>query len=282
MIISRRMKYDDISAFAASSSYFFILSFIPLTMLLMSLLHYTNISKEQLVNMISGIIPSGMSDFFSGIIDEVYGKSAATVSLSALVTLWTSGKGFMALKTGMQAAIHADKKKGYVFLRFLGAVDAVVFLFMIVMALALGVCGQMIEDFIGSRIDFRIDFWNTLLSFRKVIMLSVFIAIFSFSYRFIPEWKQSPVFKTKKVKFMDMLPGAAVSAVGWHLYSALFSLYLKYSPGFENMYGSLTVIIGIMLWFYGCMYLVLLGLEINVWYIENKIRSNCTDRNILK
>ena len=178
--------------------------------------------------MISGIIPSGMKDFFSGIIDEVYGKSAATVSLSALVTLWTSGKGFMALKTGMQAAIHADKKKGYVFLRFLGAVDAVVFLFMIVMALALGVCGQMIEDFIESRIDFRIDFWDTVL------------------------------------------------------YSALFSLYLKYSPGFENMYGSLTVIIGIMLWFYGCMYLVLLGLEINVWYIENKIRSNCTDRNILK
>ena len=73
MIISRRMKYVYISAFAASSSYFFILSFIPLTMLLMSLLHYTNISKEQLVNMISGIIPSGMSDFFSGIIEEVYG-----------------------------------------------------------------------------------------------------------------------------------------------------------------------------------------------------------------
>jgi membrane protein len=73
-----------------------------------------------------------------------------------------------------------------------------------------------------------------------------------------------------------MLPGAAVSAVGWHLYSGLFSLYLRCSHGLENMYGSLAALIGIMLWLYGCMYLVLAGLEVNVWFIgwhENHIKK---------
>lgn len=270
--IGNRVKYDNISAFSASSAYFFILSFIPLTMLLMSLLHYTNISKDQLISLTSGFIPNEMSKFFTDILDEVYGKTAATASLSAVFTLWTSGKGFTALKTGMQAAVHAEKKGNYFSLRIWGALDTIIFLIMIIMALALGVFGQMIENFIEERIDVPDDFWVFIISFRKVIMLSAYIAIFSFSYRFIPDWRHSSIFKNRKTGFFDMLPGAAVSAVGWQLYSSLFSLYLAFSPGFENMYGSLAVVIGIMLWFYGCMYLVLVGLEINVWYLE-KIKS---------
>lgn len=268
--IGNMMKYDDISAFSASSAYFFILSFIPLTMLLMSLLHYTNLSREQLLELTSGFIPAEMSGIFSDIVDEVYGKTAAAVSLSAVITLWTSGKGFMALKTGMQAAVHVDRKKSYISLRIVGAVDAVVFLAIIIMALALGVCGQMLENMIEKRIDVPTTFWDIVVSFRKVIMLAVFIAIFSLSYRFIPEWKESTKFGNMKIKFIDMLPGAAVSAVGWHLYSALFSLYLNLFADLEKMYGSLSVLIGVMLWFYGCMYLVLAGLEINVYFIEIK------------
>lgn len=268
--IGDMMKYDDISAFSASSAYFFILSFIPLTMLLMSLLHYTNISREQLLELTSGFVPAEMSTLFSDIVDEVYGKTAAAVSLSAVVTLWTSGKGFMALKTGMQAAIHADRKKNYISLRLVGVVDAIAFLAIIIMALALGVCGQMLENLIENRIDVPTTFWDIVVNFRKVIMLAVFISIFSLSYRFIPEWKESSKFGSRKIHFVDMLPGAALSAVGWHLYSALFSVYLNLSAGFENMYGSLSVLIGVMLWFYGCMYLVLAGLEINVYYMEMK------------
>jgi len=33
--------------------------------------------------------------------------------------------------------------------------------------------------------------------------------------------------------------------------------------GFTNMYGSFTTIILVMLWLYGCMYIILLGGEIN-------------------
>ncbi len=43
----------------------------------------------------------------------------------------------------------------------------------------------------------------------------------------------------------------------------LFSVYLDVFKGFTSMYGSLTTIILIMLWLYGCMYIILLGGEIN-------------------
>lgn len=263
-----RLRDDDISAFAASSAYFFILSFIPLVMLLMSLLHYTDLSKEQLISLTTGLIPAEMSGFFSDIVDEVYGKTAAAASISAVVTLWTSGKGFMALRTGMHAVIKAEDRKNYFFMRLTGVFYAIAFLVLITMALALGVFGQRIEDAIGQRIDVSVDFWDIVVSFRKFIMLAVFICIFFLSYRFIPDWKQYVKSAGYRPGIIDMLPGAAVSAVGWHLYSALFSLYLRYSHGLENMYGSLAALIGIMLWLYGCMYLVLAGLEINMCFIR--------------
>ena len=99
------MSDDNIGSFAASAAYFFILSFFPLVMLLMSLLRYTNLTRDQLTDMLADVIPAEMHSIMVNIISEVYGKTALTVSLSALVILWTAGKGFMALKSGMDVAV---------------------------------------------------------------------------------------------------------------------------------------------------------------------------------
>ena len=44
----------------------------------------------------------------------------------------------------------------------------------------------------------------------------------------------------------------------------IFSVYLDIFKGFSSMYGSLTTIVLIMLWLYCCMYILLLGGEVNV------------------
>ena len=58
--------------------------------------------------------------------------------------------------------------------------------------------------------------------------------------------------------------GAAFSAVGWMILSWIFSVYLDIFKGFSSMYGSLTTIVLIMLWLYFCMYILLLGGEVNM------------------
>ena len=61
----------------------------------------------------------------------------------------------------------------------------------------------------------------------------------------------------------QQLPGAVFTACGWLLMSFVFSVYLDIFTGFTDMYGSLTTIILIMLWLYFCMYVILLGGELN-------------------
>lgn len=260
---------DNIGSFAASAAYFFILSFFPLVMLLMSLLRYTNLTRDQLTDMLADVIPAEMHSIMVNIISEVYGKTALTVSLSALVILWTAGKGFMALKSGMDVAVGASKKHNYFWLRVLGTINAILLMAVILAALALGVFGQMLEELLEKHISFHGDFVVFVVTFRKVIMLAGFGLLFTISYRFTPRWRRSSRFTGKRVRILSLLPGALVSSVGWHLYSALFSYYLRCSRGFENMYGSLATLIGAMFWLYGCIYLILIGLEINVYLMTD-------------
>ena len=81
-------------------------------------------------------------------------------------------------------------------------------------------------------------------------------------YKFLPN---------RKATLKSQLPGAVISAVAWSVFSLIFSIYLEYF-NVSNMYGSLTTLIMIMLWVYFCMFIVLLGAEINA-YFEDKFRK---------
>lgn len=60
--ILNNMKEDHIGESAAQCAYYVILSFIPFTILLLTLIQYTNVEPQQLFDIISNIIPSYMNE----------------------------------------------------------------------------------------------------------------------------------------------------------------------------------------------------------------------------
>lgn len=280
--LSDMLKKDDITAFAANSAYCFILSFIPIIMLLMALIKVANVSREFLETAFGIFLPKGFDDIIIGIIDDVYGNQAALISVTAVFALWWAGRGFMALKNGMRAVLHIDRCRNYFALRFRGSLDALIFLAMIMVALVLGVFGENIEKEVTSRISLSGTALAVLVEFRKVIMLLMFMILFTILYRIIPDWKNSEIFKDKKVSIFQLVPGAAVCAVCWQGYSYIMMLYLKYSASFMKMFGSLAVYIGLMLWLYGCMYFVFFGLEADVWLIDFSERFSMKKQSVSK
>ena len=70
--------------------------------------------------------------------------------------------------------------------------------------------------------------------------------------------------KISRRNFLRVAGASAFSAVGWMIVSWIFSVYLDIFKGFSSMYGSLTTIVLIMLWLYFCMYILLLGGEVNM------------------
>lgn len=273
------LRKDNISSYAASSAYFFMLSFIPLIMLFVSFINYTDITREQILRFTSDFFPEIIHLIISAVISEVYDRSTASISFSALFTLWSAGKAIMAFKNGMHSIAQIKSKKNYFFLRLSGAFDTIVFVLIIIVSLILVVSGEKIESSEYVKKFFSSGLAGSVMHFRKVIIFFVSMFIFLISYKIIPDWEKSELIKSGKIKFSELLPGALFSAFGWYGYSFVFSLYMKYSRGFANMYGSLSILTGVMLWLYGSMYLVLMGLEVNVFL--KKIRNNADEKQTI-
>ena len=94
---SKHMKKMNISAFAASTAFFLFLSLIPALMLLCACIPYTPLTEANLMSAVTEISPDTMDALLVSIIVDVYDKSIGIVSITAIVTLWSAGKGVLAL-----------------------------------------------------------------------------------------------------------------------------------------------------------------------------------------
>ena len=258
--MKKDMEKCHVGAYAAQSSYFIILSFLPLIIMLLSLIQFTGIGKGDLYSLIRFFLLIGFQSWLLGIIDEMYSRTLATVSISAIVTAWSAGKSFMALNRGMNSICKVEKSPNYILMRLRGAVFALLFVALIVATLLLVVFGTSIHELFAKYFPFIAIFTRIILSFRLVLMLALFILFFALLYMVLPN---------RKSGFSEQLPGAVFTAGVWYLFSFGFSIYIEYSHAF-NMYGSLTTIVLLMFWLYAVMYIVLIGMEINQWLEEMK------------
>ncbi len=258
--IKRDTDEKHVGAYAAQSAYFIILSFLPLIILLLSAVQYTGIEKAELYEMIESFIPIGFQSWVMSLIDEMYSRTIAAISLSALVTAWSAGKSFMALNRGMNC-ICGRKNGNYLAMRARGTLFALLFVVLVLASLLMVVFGNSIHELVTLYLPFVAAFTGLVLSFRLVLMLGAFMLFFAVIYRVLPSHKKG------ERSFGDQLPGAIFASVTCYLFSFFFSIYIEYSNA-ASMYGSLTTMILFMMWLYFIMYIVLIGMEVNQWWVH--------------
>lgn len=269
-----RQNKDHVGAFAAQAAYYIILSFIPFLMLLLTLVRFISPLNENIVtNALLQIMPDNgdLQSFFLGIIQEVFNKSTAVVPISAIFTLWSAGKGVQALTNGVNAIYHVEETRNYLLTRLRSAFYTLIFIMALVGTLLLLVFGNSIQKILTKYIPVLAKITGYIIGMRTVISLATLCLVFLMIYRFLPN---------RKTCLKSQFPGAVISAVAWSLFSLGFSVYLDVYDGFSNMYGSLTTIVLILLWMYICMYIVLIGAEINAYFEERiiKIQQMASDR----
>ena len=247
------------SANAAKTAYFIMLSFIPVLMLLFTLIQFTALKKADVLTFFVRAFPSSIDPLVISLIDEIYGKSSTVISISVVVTLWTAGKGITAIIQGLNSVYDVKETRNYFMLRIYGAFYTILMIISIVVILVLIVFGNKIQKYLIQVIPFVGNITGAILRMRYVISIVLLMFVFAVIYEFLPN---------KKMKFKSQIPGAVFSAISWSLFSFGFSLYIDYFGNLTNMYGSLTTLIVVMLWLYMCMYIMLSGAEINSMIAE--------------
>ena len=252
--ITDKIAEDHISAYAAQSAFFIMLSLVPILLLLMTLVRFTPITQADIMAAAYELFPKTVSSTIISIVNEVYSQTGTAISVSLLVALWSAGKGVLAISNGLNTIRGQLETRNYIFLRLRAAIYTVLFLLAIILSLVFLGFGNSISMLVNKYIPVFQYVMDFIIETRTIIMILVLIAFSLSIYMFLPN---------KRRRLRSQFPGAIFTAFGWTLASFIFSVYMDIFKGFSNMYGSLTTIVIIMLWLYFCMYVMLLGGEMN-------------------
>ena len=253
---SWQMTKKNIAAYAASTAFFLFLSMIPLLMALCAILPYTALTEDNLINAITRFTPDAMNALVVSVVSDVYARSAGTITVFALVTIWSASKAMLALIHGLNAVNDFEERRNYFVLRFIACIYTVIILIAMIVALFVMVFGNVIVNFLLADIPPLHILIQFIMHFRFLLAWAVLTFIFSLIYAYVPN---------SKMRFKGQIPGAAFSAVMWSAASYAFSVYVDHFNGFGT-YGGLTTVVILMIWFYLLMYILLIGAHINRYF----------------
>ena len=252
--ITGKIREDHVGAYAAQAAFFMMLSLVPMLILLMALVRYTPVRQSDIMIIVRDVFPSSIRSSMIALVDEVYHQTGTAISLTMIVVFWSAGRGVLALTRGFNLIFGLTETRNYFFLRLRAAIYTGVFLISIIMTLVILGFGNEIRFFLGDQWPLIQQVLDLIMEFRTIVAVAVLFVVILFLYRFLP---------IRSISMKELVPGAIFTACGWVFASFLFSVYMDIFRGFSNIYGSLTTIVLIMLWLYFCMYVVLLGAEIN-------------------
>lgn len=252
----KQMSKKNISAFAASTAFFLFLSLIPALMLLCSIVPYTPLTEANLMNVAKEISPDAMDALLTSIIADVYDKSIGIISVTAIATLWSAGKGVLALMRGLNAINDVEESRNYLVLRLVACLYTVLVLIAVLLSLLIMVFGNSIIGLIEGVIPQTSYLFDLLMHFRSPFVWVVLTIVIALMYAYVPG---------ARLGFKMQLPGAVFAAVAWSVMTWAFSVYVDVFNGF-NTYGNLTTIIILMLWLYATMYITLVGAYMNRYF----------------
>lgn len=252
--VARKIKEDHVGAYAAQAAFFMMLSLVPMMMLLMALVRYTPVTQSDIMVIVSDVFPRTIRSAMIALVDEVYHQTGTVISLTMVVAFWSAGRGVLAITRGLNLVKGSRETRNYFLLRLRAAAYTVVFLVAIITTLVLLGFGNGISFFLREHLPVVQYVLDLVMEFRTIAALGILSIVTLFIYQFLP---------IESRKMRDQIPGAVFTACGWVFASFLFSIYMDIFRGFSNIYGSLTTIALIMLWLYFCMYVILLGAEIN-------------------
>ena len=96
---------------ASSIAFYFFLSVVPLIIVYACLVPVRTISAQDMVSLLSGIVPEALSTFVSSLVVQAYTRTGLVLSLSVVTLLWTISQGAKALRRGLNAVYEVKENR---------------------------------------------------------------------------------------------------------------------------------------------------------------------------
>lgn len=261
----RGVQALQVPLYAANACYFIVLAVFPALLLLLGILRYTPLEVEQLAELFYGLLPEALAEWAEELILLTYDNtSGAVVGVSAAAVLWSASRGIYGVLTGLNAVYGVSENRGYFYTRFISMVYMFVFLLMLILTLGLNVFSTELALLLERAVHPAWLFLGKIVNFRFLVLLGLQTAFFTAMFTVLPSGKNG---------IMESVPGALLSALGWQIFSDLYSIYVEHFAHLSNVYGPVYAIALSMLWLYFCVSIVFYGGALNVLLKKRKNMS---------
>jgi membrane protein len=251
--VLKKIKLDNIGAYAAQAALFIIMSAIPFLLVFLSIIRFTPVTESMILSGIEILLPGNMSPTLVYIVDEVYYNSGKILPMAAIFAIYSAAKAVQSLRYGLNIVYDIEETRNWFVLRFRAMIETFVMILVISLLMLLMVFGRKIQNLLVEYTPIIAVVTEMILKLRMVILFFVLILFFTSIYKILPN---------RKATFRSQLVGAIGCSVAWYVFSFGLSIYVNYFNGF-SLYGSLTTILLLMFWLYISMYIFLVCGEIN-------------------
>lgn len=259
------IREDALSVRASSISYFFILALFPSIIFFFSLIPYVPIAHfdSKILHGLKELLPGGIFSVLETTIHDIVSvQRGGLVSINFFLALFVASNGVNSIMRAFDKMNNTFKKRNF----FQKKIASFQILFLISMQLIIAflliIKGkefiQLILNWLHTEdivISYVVRFTKTLL------ILFSFFNIFALIYYFGPSVK-------KRYRYFSV--GATFATLFSILMSIVFKFYTSYLNNFNRLYGSLGIMIVIMLLIYLNALVLLFGFELNNSIAVNK------------
>lgn len=254
--IEKTIQHDGVEH-AGYMSFLVLLSFFPFIVFFLALTSFFGSSDigSTFVDFLIQSLPSNATESIKQRVYElVKAPPASLMTLAIIGTIWTSSSFVEGMRTILNRVYHISTPPPYLLRRLMSIVQFIVINLVIYFIMFLLVVIPAAFSKIPELVGLLGDHSTTLSCFRYLFIWTIlFVTICSF-YCILPN---------KKIRFLQVVPGAVVTMILWMISSHLLSNYLVYYRQFNLVYGSLGSIIVTMLFFYIISMLFIYGAELN-------------------
>lgn len=257
----------DMPLYSANAAFFLIVSGIPISMILFSLVSLVPYVKfEDFTVYIHNLFPD--ISYIGSIVEYIttLARSLAStkiLSMNILIAIISGSTTFYSFIIGIRKIHNITYRSSFIALRILALVSTIFFFIANIMMIMFFLFGSMILRLANTYAPVLYNFINNLLSFKYVVAFVILLVVMLSIYTTSTNYER---------RIRHNFLGAFVSTSLWLIVSNLFSIYFSHFSLNANIYGSLSGIVVFLLWVYVCMNILYLGAAINEIFIpEEKI-----------
>ena len=251
--IVTQLKRKEIQAIPEVLAFNFMMALVPMLIIFFQVLAFLSIETSIFDETIAQFLPAEVYDFFMEFLENAslgLGDHPILIIVTAITLSLTISKGVNGIFKAFQ--ITYDETADVPGFRH--RLNSVLTLFLL-----LGF-GAFATLFIATS---HILLANVLPIIKSIIELILF-TIICFTFFFLL-FKLAP---NKKKSFKQLLPGVALTTIGFMIATVAFTFYVDRLANFHVVYGSLAIIIILLTYLFLLGWVINLGIQVNYVYNE--------------